>query len=293
MKILRQKYEQLEEMSRINFELTHLHDTIPDKVEFHSHDFYELCFVVSGGNIQYRVEDQLYQVRPGDVYMVDCFCKHGTFVNRSAIYDRILIWISPEYLDGLGTKETDLSYCFKQALSQRKNILRLGRLELANLKETLFKLEKAYFSLSKGSDVLTKIYLSELLMILNLAAWSVQAEPVENDAKANNLIDNVLEYINNNLNDNLNLDSLAKKFFISRHHLMRIFKISIGYTVHQYIMMQRYELAKKYLEEGIPPSQASINCGFTNYTTFHQGFTKWYGMTPKQYTKQTRLFQIK
>ena len=298
MRIIRQKYAQRfdrqeEYMNRMDVELTHLRDEIPNNVELHAHDFYELCFVVSGGNIQYKVEDQLYPLHLGDVYIVDCFCKHGTSVDRIAIYDRILIWISPGFIEELSTLDTDLSYCFKEALPQRKNVIRLRQRELEHFKETLTKLEKAYFGLDKGNDVLIKIYISELLIILNRSIMGIYEEPIEDAIKMDAPIGEVLKYINDNLNDDLTLDSLAEKFFINKYYLMRIFKKNIGYTLHKYIMMRRFEMAKKCLAEGMHPSHVSLRCGFENYATFSQGFAKWYGITPKQYIKQLIFYPSK
>lgn len=287
MKIVRSKFESRQYMLRPKFELSHLRDVIPNDVKEHNHDFYEVYFINSGVNFSYMVENQLYALQPGDVLIIDRFDSHRPVIDGSSIYDRILLWISAEYISDLGTAETDLSLCFREALASKKNLLRMDAATLGHFRGVMGKLEKTYFSSNLGDDVLIKSYLAETLVILNRAFKNIREEEVEDDVRSNIVIDKVLQYISDNLSEKITLDGLSDQFYINKYHLLRQFKKNVGYTVYQYIMLKRFLLAEKYLSENMPATEVYHRCGFKNYSTFIQAFTKHYGIPPGQYAKQT------
>ena len=49
------------------------------------------------------------------------------------------------------------------------------------------------------------------------------------------LYQNISQYIEEHLNEDLSLDRLAREFYVSKYHIAHIFKDSIGISVHQYI----------------------------------------------------------
>ena len=67
-------------------------------------------------------------------------------------------------------------------------------------------------------------------------------------------IKKVVDYIEENLNDELNLDKIAEKAGYSKFHLHRIFSKIVGETIHKYIQKRRLtEAARKlvYTDESI------------------------------------------
>ncbi len=286
MKIIRSPDKGRQYMLRPNFELSHLRDVLPSKdVEPHKHDFYEIYFINSG-IISYTVEGKVYKLRPEDILLINRYDLHGPKLDKTAVYDRILLWISREYLQELSTPDTDLSTCFKQAWGCGRNLLRLNQEALGQFKETLAKLERAYFSSNFGDDIKLRCYFSELLVLLNRIFLNIPEEDVEDDIKTNKLIDEVLVYINENLEKDLTLDALAEEFYISKYYLLRKFKKNMGYTIYQYILLKRLHLAEKFLSENVSVMETAFRCGFKSYSTFLRTFTKHYGTTPWRFSQK-------
>jgi len=96
-------------------------------------------------------------------------------------------------------------------------------------------------------------------------------------------IDVALKYINNNLSSELSVDALAGLCYLSRYYFMRRFKESTGYTVHNYICQKRLTAAARLLEEGVGVTEAAMNVGFSEYSSFLRSFKKVYGVTPSEY----------
>lgn len=98
----------------------------------------------------------------------------------------------------------------------------------------------------------------------------------------------VKEYIEHNLHEELNLDSLAGLVYLSGQYLSRLFKQEIGCTITQYITICRLEKAKQHLsfnKEAV--MEISDRCGFSDSNYFARVFKKYEGVTPTQYQQKT------
>lgn len=94
----------------------------------------------------------------------------------------------------------------------------------------------------------------------------------------------IAEHIKANLSSDLSVDSICKKFFISKNHLYKYFNVSYGTTVNEYITRLRMEKAKRLLCE-TKETVYSIGekVGIDNYTYFCRLFKKRENMTPVQF----------
>jgi len=132
-----------------------------------------------------------------------------------------------------------------------------------------------------GSDLLPKALLTELMVELN--RMSFEEDHHQPQVKKNQLIDSVISYINDNLEDEINMDQLAAAFFISKYHLSREFKKYTGTTLYRYVVQKRLIRAKGLILEGHPITSVYEECGFGDYSNFFRAFKNEYGITPKEF----------
>ena len=92
-------------------------------------------------------------------------------------------------------------------------------------------------------------------------------------------------YINNNFNENLNLDLFSRIRFVSKYHLLRLFKRYYGQTPNQYLIDKRIEKAKEYLKNGLSISETCYQVGFESLSSFSSLFKRKTGFTPRAYQK--------
>ncbi|WP_017317808.1 helix-turn-helix domain-containing protein [Mastigocladopsis repens] len=96
-----------------------------------------------------------------------------------------------------------------------------------------------------------------------------------------------LEYINDNLENELTLAQLASVVQMSPYHFARLFKKSTGFTPHQYVMNCRIERAKILLaEKKLSVVEICEYVGFRSPSHFIALFRKHTSMTPKAYRNQ-------
>lgn len=94
----------------------------------------------------------------------------------------------------------------------------------------------------------------------------------------------ITEYINEHLHEEVKLIELAAIAQISPYHFLRLFKQSMGITPHQYILQRRIDKAKYLLHQSeLSIAEIAFRVGFCDQSHFTRCFKRLMGMTPKQF----------
>ncbi|HHV59157.1 MAG TPA: response regulator [Clostridiaceae bacterium] len=94
----------------------------------------------------------------------------------------------------------------------------------------------------------------------------------------------LLDYIDANFDQNLQLKSLAAKFFLNPNYCCYLFKNIIGISFSEYITQKRLEKACKLLKgTTLPISEIAQKSGYNDYYYFNKTFKRLYSCTPLQY----------
>ena len=93
-------------------------------------------------------------------------------------------------------------------------------------------------------------------------------------------------FINNNFEEELNLELLSHIQFISKFHLLRLFKKYYGLTIRQYLIETRLEKSKEFLSNGKSVTATCFAVGYESPSSFSTLFKSKTGLTPIRYQKQ-------
>lgn len=94
----------------------------------------------------------------------------------------------------------------------------------------------------------------------------------------------VVDYLQAHLASNVTLDELSGVANLSKHHLLRQFKISTGMPPHRYLIMLRLERAAALLRTTDAPVQTIAHqCGYASASRFGAAFVQRYAVTPMAY----------
>jgi AraC family transcriptional regulator len=97
----------------------------------------------------------------------------------------------------------------------------------------------------------------------------------------------VRKYIQDNLDQPLSLDDLAKVASVSPNYFISLFQQSTGMTPHKYVLQQRVEYAKELLTcSKLPLVEVAHKCGFRDQCQFTITFRRHMGVTPGQYKRE-------
>ncbi len=248
-----------------NYEL-HKSSTLESNGDYqlHCHDKYEIYYFISG-DASYMVEGKIYSPKPHSIILLKPGIIHGVKTNCDKIYDRFAFHFSKNFIlaehqktllapfhqDGIYFENVHLSDVFDRVIGA-------GNIQEEHLRDFAFK--------CRIESLLTELFsLSKLPF----------SDPTDNTAYK------ITRYINDNLSENLSLDSIAHEFFISKSQLGRIFSKNLGMSVLNYINLKRCGLAKQLIQEGKSASLAAEICGFKDYSTFYRSYKKYMGVMPK------------
>lgn len=256
------------------FFYSHYSTKNPKFVDFnlHTHEDYEI-YIFLNGDVRYVVEGINYNnISPYDILLIRGHELHQLFPNPDVNYERIVINISDRFFEEWKCEE--LRKIFKKPLADRylsgKSIISAG------IDEILERIEKYIHATTGQNDTIVKCALIDFLYNI-----STLTPPSANPQK-NNIVSDIITYINENISSPITLDELTEKFFLSKYYMCRSFKNQTGFTINQYIITKRMILVKELYKKGMNLSNASVEAGFSGYTAFYKAYTKEFGISPKK-----------
>lgn len=99
----------------------------------------------------------------------------------------------------------------------------------------------------------------------------------------------ITEYINNHLEQELTIATLANLVHRSPYYFIKLFKQSMGLTPYCYIIQQRLKRAKQLLSQtNLTILEIALHSGFSNPSRFSTVFRQHINVSPKMYREQTR-----
>ena len=94
-----------------------------------------------------------------------------------------------------------------------------------------------------------------------------------------------INYINSHFKNNISVAEIANGANVSINTLERHFKKTLNITLSEYIKKKRLANAVKLLSNECTVTEASVQSGFSDYSSFIALFKKTYGITPLKYKK--------
>lgn len=244
----------------------------------HTHDCYEFYYSITGGK-EFFISDKRYEIQPHDVFFTCPNESHQVTCLDNEKLERVNIAIHPNFLERYSTSTTALASCF------HKQGARVLNLSVENRKQFEYLIRKIGQAAGFGADLLEDMYLCRILIMLN-NCWIDGGETQFCDISFSNVTAKaILQYINGHLAEEISIELLAKKFFVSQSYLCRIFKKYTGITVNKYVASRRISLAITLMDDGCQPSCVFLQVGFRNYNTFYKSFVDIVGICPKEYIK--------
>ncbi len=246
-------------------------DTSTQVFDLHCHSLYEVVYF-EDGDVVYLIEGKEYRPKPYSVLLIGPNVFHGVKIMSTMPYKRYVLHFSEEIVPEEIRKQLLSFYGANSGKIYYENISNFG---LREGYEGVFNCRSMPDDIKEMSvSIAAQSLLSKLLFM---------SKTVDNTAPKGNLntaVSDMITYLNENICTPISLDFLSKKFYISKHHLNKVFRKATGTTVGKYINYKRVIQAQQLINKGYSASRAAIESGFGDYSSFYRAYTKLLGHVP-------------
>ena len=255
----------------------------------HFHTFYELCVVLCP-NTTHFLEGQPYELQTFDIMGIRPNVLHRTQYPAGGPCKRLIIQFNlPRYGSGLSNEYEQLLELFHQKVP----IFRFD----TELQHRIYRKLNDIFLLAQKTDSMRNLIIHQkFIEFLTLLYLNQENNLYRNESEmtaTEQKIYAITSYIHSHYAEDLSLNMLAQKFYISNYYLSHQFKDVTGFTLSDYIQMTRVRNVQAMLVgTQIPITEAAVRCGFNSFSQFNRIFRKHIGVAPSVYRKQNQSVAI-
>lgn len=253
----------------------------------HAHDGYELYLCLSGRG-KMLAGGRVHEVAPGSLVAIQPGALHMPRSVPQEPFHRYILSIDKGYLEKLAERSADLGgNAVARWLPREEPSLcwRLNGRQILALQDILGQLEreleerKECFSLAVHSLVLQ--------LFVALGRYREEQTPATAvSGERKQLVEEIMGWVAEEYRESLRIESLCRRFHLSRSYLHRIFKQETGLSITEYLIAYRINKAKEYLESGsMPLAEVALSSGFQDLSHFCRMFKRLTGVTPGHYRK--------
>ena len=252
----------------------------------HTHDFIEIVYIISG-ECNHVIDDKSYPVSGGSLLFINYGQTHAFRVDSSMEYIDILL--KPE---AVSEKIINTNNAFEILSLTAFEDFRTADVSCPfvsfdgeDRRRVEHIINEMYYEQSKnhsGRDTVLKGYLSVLLAYIFRRMLPV-------DGEHDNIMEDIIKYIESNLDKKLTLEHLATKCFYSPKYFSKAFKECSGITVTEYIQKKRIDEGCRLLAQtNLPIEDICSAVGYADDVRFYKYFKKYCGITPREYRKKMK-----
>lgn len=254
----------------------------------HQHHWYEFIYVYRGKGT-FFIDQTFYEMRQGDVIVVPGNTVHRGFPDKEEPVTSSVVFFSPELVHNQAFSEAyTYLQLFDAAKKNKQYKYTLSPEHAIILQNDIDAIHSEWEQRRPdGGHALTLLL---HLMLLHLNRYYLpQAAGQDAAPLVPDWFRGALAYINDHLDQPLELSALAKRAAVSPAHFSRVFKQRLGMNATDYISTKRIFAAKDgLLQTKDKIEHIAMACGFESMPHFYRTFKKYTGTTPAAYRKGSR-----
>lgn len=269
-----------------DFEIYYYNDHKLSGVEAHSHDYYEFYFFVEG-DVEICIGSERHKLTVGDVIIIPPGTSHYPLIkSHNTPYRRFVLWLSSDYVKRLTEASVDYAYILQRPSVTKEYIFHHSTIEFNTMQSMIFQLIEETKNNRFGKAAQVSLLINGLVLYLNRLAHEHSSS---NTYTERELYLRICDYVEENLEGSISLQTIADEFFVSKYYAAHNFKDNMGISLHQYILKKRLNACKNAFTSGTTIGEVCEQFGFYDYSAFYRAFKKEYGVSPKRFLGKERL----
>lgn len=240
-------------------------------------NYLKYSFIYGYGNIFSNDIIEKYELNDGD-FSLDTL-KHLEILLKSCKYDQLRLNIG-KIAEDIKTKGYSYNYA-QTVLIQIASLICKTIREQSPTNDAIKKNDITFdfnniFTLSESIDWIYKL--------IDLYSQNIS---VRNSNIDYEFLERIINFIAENIDKQISLNTIADEFNISTGHLSRLFKEGTGISFSDYIIDLKFKKAAELLAESkLEVSEIAAKLGYLQLSYFSKLFKEKFGMTPIQYRKK-------
>ena len=242
------------------------------------HEYYELTFV-DRGCLETTIEGKEYHLKEKEMilYGPGQFHTQKIHQGQSCSYVTIvfsMLNISPETFLGRDLPLLNKVFPYdKKIYTLMKDFVQESSYQIPYLNSLMICLLQ---------EIMIRLLQSEFIAHKEERPVSISRQHYQNE-----LLEDVLSYIDSSLCEPLTIAEICQKFSLSRSSLQLLFKENMNQTPKKYISDLKLEKSCQLIrEKQYTISEIALMLGFNSIHYFSRAFTQKYNMSPSEYAKQ-------
>lgn len=256
----------------------------------HFHNEYEIYYLISGDRY-YFIDTQTYYCPAGSLVLIERNLVHKTSMVQVPYHDRILLELQGELLDSFMMQ---LGFKTKDFFHQYTGVYHLPQEKQQGIEKLLLSIANEIRFKSLNYEFLVSLKLMELMVFVMRFDSTQKASQISEKARTekHDLVEKVATYLSDAYADNESLEEIARKFFVNKCYLSRIYKEVTGFTISEYKNINRIRRARVLLDEtDTSISDIAKTLGFQGCAYFVKVFKTYTETTPYHYRKQMQTYK--
>lgn len=236
----------------------------------HIHNHCELLLFISG-QANYNIDGQVFSPSPYDLLFVPAATYHYLIPTASIPYENYVIGIDPTFIP---PTHYETLFTSPLMISVKDDPQLLGFFQ---------RLDHYHQRYTKNdfSD-------SAICLIRELVTYCAYHKPDLTSVHSGTMpyIDGIIQYINRNLETDLNAEKISNHFSLSKSYIQNLFSQHMHIGLKKYIMQKKIYAAHADLSRGLSPMQVCEKYAFRDYTVFFRLYKKTFAISPRNNTKE-------
>jgi AraC-like DNA-binding protein len=260
-------------------------------IEQHSHEFFELVYVIEGSG-SHIYQEKIFSIHEGDVFIIEPEKIHGFEVGNNEYLKVYNLLFQPKFLkkeiESLSYLESFISFFYVEPFLREtvhfKDHLTLRYHQQTEIMILLQKIVQEYNRKENGYQILIKTRMLELFILLSRYYENATTQKIINECEYTEIIEQICKFITCHYNRPLSLEQVSKLSGMSKSNFTSKFRQIVGQTFIEYRNKIRINAAKKLLahtNEKIIYIAAEV--GFEDISHFNRTFKDYTNMSPSKY----------
>lgn len=284
----------MEQKFRIEANMNVMRDALPirfshnksmDKPEnhvLHLNNYVEIYVYISG-NHNYIVENNLYELKQGDIIVINPREVHKALPLSEALYERFYFLIDCNTFDGMNFDP--LARILKKP-SQMGNLISFDDKTRRSILNMLYEISDCFCD-GRNDQLRAFGYLMQILDEID--RYLKNGSPSDGDiTQTPELLKKILIYVAEHTKDLQAITEVSDALGLTPQYLSSYFSKQIGTPLKSYIQAKKIALAKALLNKGADVTWTCYESGFNDCSYFIKIFKKYVGKTPMAYKKRNK-----